>query len=346
MRRAIPLLLAVLTAWPAAAQEKEKAAAPSWDFRVDPLMDLHFWVRNLSYGKGDLPKVEGLAPAVEAVRRMNAELKDSWGVYDGAFVGASSVEDLARSAAELPESLTLRNGQTIRLRENLARLAAVYRPLEKPFLEKIWPGHREQAEKGAVLLRKTLPPRSSEVFSDLSRHLGTPSPSSPIPVYLVGSSPFPRAVTFRSRGGGVCVITLIDEPPSLAAEIAIHESIHALDVAAGEASVLADLRRRLSQVPGASPQEIHDFVHTVMFVQAAATVRRVFDPAHKDYGDGGYYSKVSRAAGVVVPAWKDYNEGKITREAAVERIVSGFGEKEKGGPKAAPEKSSSGEPIR
>jgi hypothetical protein len=346
MRRAVPLLLALSIAWPAAAQEKGKAAAPSWDFRVDPLMDLHFWVRNLSYGKGDLPNVEGLAPAVETVRQMNAELKDSWGVYDGAFVGASSVEDLARSAAELPESLTLRNGQIIRLREGVARLAAAYRPLEKPFLEKIWPGHRELAEKGAALLRKTLLPRSSEIFADLSRHLGTPSPSSPIPVYLVASSPSPRAVTFRSRGGGVCVITLIDEPPSLAAEIALHESIHALDVAAGEASVFADLRRRLSQIPGASPREIHDYVHTVMFAQTGSTVRRVFDPAHKDYGDGGYYSNVPRAAVVVVPAWRDYNAGKINREAAVERIVAGFGEKEKGGPKAAPEKPPGGKPGR
>ncbi|HEX6904606.1 MAG TPA: hypothetical protein VF789_33165 [Thermoanaerobaculia bacterium] len=346
MRRAVLLFLALSIAAPVVAQEKA-APAPSWDFRVEPLMDLHFWVRNLSYGKGDLPAVEGLAPAVETVRQMNAELKESWGVYDGVFVGVSSVEDLTRGAAELPESLTLRNGQTLRLREGVARLAAAYRPLEKPFLEKIWPGHREHSEKGAALLRKTMPSRASEVFSDLSRHLGTPAPSSPIPVYLVASSPFPRAVTFRSRGGGVCVITLIDEPPSLAAEIVIHESIHALDVAAGEASVLAELRRKLSQIPGASPQDVHDFVHTVMFAQGAATVRRVFDPAHKDYGDtSAYYPKVTRAAAVVVPAWKDYNEGKITREAAVERIVAGFGEKEKGGPKAAPEKPSSREPMR
>lgn len=346
MRRAVLLLLALSMTGPAAAQEKP-APAPSWDFRVEPLMDLHFWVRNLSYGKGDLPAVEGLGPAVETVRQMNAELKESWGVYDGAFVGVSNVEDLAKSAPELPESLTLRNGQTIRLREGVARLAAVYRPLEKPFLEKVWPGHRQSAEKAAALLRKTLLPRSSEVFSDLSLRLGVPAPSSPIPVYLVNSAPFPRAMTFRSRGSGVCVIALIDEPPSVAAEMTLHESIHALDVAAGEASVFADLRRRLSQVPGASPQEIHDFVHTVMFAQAAATVRRVFDSNHKDYGDtSAYYPKVTRAAAVVLPAWKDYNEGKITREAAVERIVAGFVEKEKGGPKAAPEKPSSGELMR
>jgi hypothetical protein len=344
MRRAVLLLLALSVAWPAPAQEK---AAPSWDFRVSPLMDLHFWVRNLSYAKGDLPEVEGLAPAVEAVRRMNAELKGSWGIYDGAFHDTSKVEDLARVATELPESLTLRSGQTVRLRDGATRLAAAYRPLEKPFLEKVWPRHRESAERAAALLRKTLLPRSSEVFADLSLRLGVPAPSSPIPVYLVNSAPFPRAVTFRSRGGGVCVIALIDEPPSVAAEMTLHESIHALDEAAGEASVFADLRRRLSKVPGASPQDVHDFVHTVMFAQGAATVRRVLDPTHKDYGEvSEYYPKVPRASTVVLPAWKDYNDGKITREAAVERIVSGFGEKEKGGPKAAPEKPSGGGPVR
>jgi hypothetical protein len=70
---------------------------------------------------------------------------------------------------------------------------------------------------------------------------------------------------------------------------------------------------------------VHDFVHTVMFVQAAGTVRRVLDPNHRDYGDvKGYYARVGRAAEVVVPAWRDYLDGRIDREAAVERIVAGF----------------------
>jgi hypothetical protein len=70
---------------------------------------------------------------------------------------------------------------------------------------------------------------------------------------------------------------------------------------------------------------VHDFVHTLMFVQAAGTVRRVLDPGHKDYGDvDGYYAKVPRAAAVVVPAWRDYLDGKISREAAVEKIVAGM----------------------
>jgi hypothetical protein len=93
-------------------------------------------------------------------------------------------------------------------------------------------------------------------------------------------------------------------------------------------------------VPGADPQEVHDFVHTVMFVQAAGSVRRVLDPGHKDYGDvKGYYARVGRAGTVVVPAWRDYLDGKIDREAALARIVAGFSKaKEKGDPQAAPKK--------
>lgn len=356
MRRAVPMLLALIlvAAAPAATQAPTPAPAPGWDLRANPLLDLHFWVRELSYNKGEFLPVEGLAPAVEAVRKLEQELGESslWGIFDSTLPQASTAEELARMAAELPEELKTRDGRTVRLRASIVRLAEVYRPLEKPFLEKVWPGHRQAVERGAALLRKELLPRSSEVFADLSKHLGVPAPAAPIPIYLVAAAPFPQAFTFRDeKGAGFCVIALTDEKPSLAAEIAIHESIHALDLAAGEGSVFAELRRRLmAAVPGASPLEVRDFVHTVMFVQAAATVRRLFDPAYKDYGDvAAYYPKVARAAAVVVPAWRDYNAGKISREAAMTRIVEGFAPKdtkEKGGREAAPEKPSLGGPVR
>jgi hypothetical protein len=97
----------------------------------------------------------------------------------------------------------------------------------------------------------------------------------------------------------------------------------------------------LGALPGASPGTVHDFVHTLMFAQAAGTTRAVFDPQHRDYGDlAGYYPKVPAAAAVVVPAWRSYLEGKITRDAALDRIGEGFvpkpAEKTKGDPQAAP----------
>lgn len=314
------------------------------DLRMTPLIDLHYWVRKLESEQGELPAVAGLPEAVAAARRAGATLGDLglWGVVDGSFVEASTAAELAHVATEVPETFTTRDGRSIPLRQILTSLAAAYGPLEKSFLASVWPGHREIAERAGAALRKQLLPKAPEIYADISRHLGVLGPRSPMPVYLVAAAPFPGAFTFRSHEGPFSVVALEGKPDSQWVEIVIHETIHALDVQAGEGSVLADLRSRLEKIPGASPSEVHDFVHTVMFAQAAGTVRRVLDPNHKDYGEvAGYYPKVPRAAAVVVPAWRDYLEGKIAREAALERIVKGFAEgleNEKGGPQAAPVK--------
>ena len=338
MRRTV---LAVLILFIAALAFAEPAPPPL-DLRINPLMDLHYWVRKLGSEKGELPVVEGLPAAVAAARQAGQSLGDVqlWGILDGSFTEASSPAELAHVATQVPESFTLRDGKTtIPLRQDLASLAAGYQGVEKGFLATVWPKHREMAERAAAALRKELFPKAAEVYADVSRHLGLPAPKAPIPVYLVGAAPFPGAFTMRSQSGPFSVVALEGEPDSQWVEIVVHETIHALDVQAGEGSVLAELRRRLGQVPGADPQAVHDFVHTVMFVQAAGSVRRVLDSGHKDYGDvKGYYTRVGRAATVVVPAWREYLDGKIDREAALARIVAGFQEKEKGDPQAAPKK--------
>ncbi|HEV2855234.1 MAG TPA: hypothetical protein VHC97_20740 [Thermoanaerobaculia bacterium] len=334
----IALLTFSLPAW---ADPPKTAEAPAiLDLRVNPLMDLHYWVRKLASEKGALPPIEGLPGAVAAVLKVGDSLEGAWGILDASFTEATTAEELARVATRLPETFKLRNGTVTPLRQDLADLAAAYKPLEKTFLVTVWPRHREIAERAAATVRKELFPKAPEVYADVSRHLGVvSSPKTPIPVYLVAAGPFPGAFTMRSQEGPFSVVALEGEPDSQWVEIVVHESIHGLDDLTGEGSVLTELRRRLAQA-GADPGEVRDFVHTVMFVQPAATVRRLLNPAHKDYGDtAGYYSRVGRAATVVVPAWRDYLEGRITREAAVERIVKGFAEgekKEKGGPAQKP----------
>lgn len=335
MRRTLPMVAVLLTlttsGWAEPLKTGETPAI--LDLRINPLMDLHYWVRKAATEKGELPAVEGLPAAVAAVRQVGDVLEGRWGILDASFTEATTAEELARVATELPETIKLRDGGTLPLRQNLASLAAAYKPLEKTFLATVWPRHREIAERAAATLRKELFPKAPEVYADISRHLNVSVPKTPIPVYLVAAGPFPGAYTMRSQGSPFSVVALEGEADSQWVEIVVHESIHGLDVLAGEGSVLAELRRRLAQVPGADPQEIHDFVHTLMFVQPASTVRRVLNPNHKDYGDvNGYYAKVPKAAAVVVPVWRDYLDGKITREAAVDRIVKGFAEKEKGGP--------------
>jgi hypothetical protein len=332
MRRPFLAILAVLVLSGACRTAAPKpaaptAAAPRLDLRVNPLMDLHYWVRKLGAEGGELPSVAGLPEAVAATRQAGLSLGDvgRWGILVGAFTEASTVEDLARVATEVPETFTLRDGQAIPIRQNLANLAAAYRPLEPSFLATVWLQHRQIAERAAATLRDQLLPKIEAVYADLSQHLAAPVPDRPVPVYLVAAAPFPGAFSMLSQGGPFSVVALEGEPDSQWVEIVVHELIHGLDAKAGEGSVLGELRSRLEKVPGASPRDVHDFVHTVMFAQAAGTVRRVLDPSHRDYGDiKGYYARVGRAAEVVVPAWRDYLDGKIDREAAVEKIVVGF----------------------
>ncbi|HEX4966251.1 MAG TPA: hypothetical protein VF173_35915 [Thermoanaerobaculia bacterium] len=315
------------------------------ELRINPLMDLHYWVRKLGSEKKELPAVEGLPAAVAAARQVGETLPGmaSWGILDAPFTEAGSASELAHVATQLPETFTSRDGKSLPLRQDLAGLATGYQAVEKGFLATVWPGHREVAERAAAALKKELFPKAPAVYAEIARRLDLPLPvpEAPLPIYLVAAAPFPGAFTNFTREGPFSVVALEGEPDSQWVEIVVHETIHALDIKAKEGSVLAELRRRLAQVPGASPQEAHDFVHTVMFVQAADAVRRVLDPSHKDYGDvRGYYGRVGRAATVVVPAWREYLDGKVTRDAAMAKIVAGFAEglpkKEKGDPKAAP----------
>lgn len=315
----------------AAALAFTPPASPPVELRVSPVVDLHFWVRKLAEQKGEVPAVSGLPEAVAAARALQAELGGGWGIVEGGFVGAESAADLLAISGQLPETASMRNGRTIRLREGAVRLARSYVSLEKPFLETVWPRHREAAEGLAAQLRRDLLPKAPQVYEDLARHLDVRVPSDPIPVYLTAEGPWPGAVTARTdREGAVCFVAADASTGSQLVEVVVHETIHALDVMAGEGGILNVLRKRVGQ------EDVRDFPHTVMFVQAAGTVRKVLDPEHKDYGDvEGYYQRVPKAAAVVVPAWRAYLAGEISRDEALNRIAAAS--HEKGGPKAAPE---------
>ncbi len=241
-------ILTLLTLLPVQAPPpKPPEPASLIEIHVNPLVDLHYWVRRLAAESGELPAIDGLPAAVAAVRRVGTDIGGpmAWGVIDGGLVEAGSVDELARLAAALPETFQTRGGREVRLREAVARLAEAYRPLEKLFLEKIWPVHRKASEEVAAGLRRDVLPKAPEVFADLSRHLEVPVPSRPVPVYLVGAAPFPRAFTHRSQSGGVCIVALAGMPASEARETMVHEPIHALDLAGGEGDVLSKLDSRL-----------------------------------------------------------------------------------------------------
>ena len=322
-----------------AAPQPAPAPVAPIELRLSPIIDLHFWVRKMAEQKGELPAVSGVPEAVAAARASQTELGPMAlrGVLEGNFVGLESAADLRATTEKLPETAQMFGGRTIKLREGALRLARSYVTLEKPFLETVWPRHKEAAEALAAQLRRDLLPKAPQVYEDLARHLDVPIPSRPIPVYLTAEGPWPGAVTARTdENTGVCFVAADASNGSQLLEIVVHETIHALDVMAGEGDVLTALQKRLG------PKDGRDFPHTVMFVQAAGTVRKVIDPAHKDYGDvEGYYARVPRASAVVVPAWRAYLAGEISRDEALNRIAAAS--HEKGGPKAAPEKPPKGE---
>ncbi|MDM7916313.1 MAG: hypothetical protein QUU85_13785, partial [Candidatus Eisenbacteria bacterium] len=150
----------------------------------------------------------------------------------------------------------------------------------------------------------------------------TPSPE-PIPVYLVARSPWPHGVTHRThQGGGVCWIGADGDSGGLLIETILHEATHALDVRSRE-GVLAELRARLAASPlQGSPSRQRDIAHTLIFVEAAETVRRVLDPQHIDYGEAsGYYARVGRVAEVERTIWRQHLDGRVSREQAIAAIV-------------------------
>jgi hypothetical protein len=303
-------------------------ASAQLELKLSPVLDLHHWVRALLEEKGPLPPHAGLEAAVAAARALEQDLGGSffWGFVEGAWAEASTAAELKTAADGLPPSLKMRDGRTVAIRDRALAVASAYAAFEPVFLAEVWPAHRKAAEEAKARLSGSLAGKQEAVFADLVKGLGAPQLTGSVPVVVTAEGPWPGAVTHRKKGGGAVIFLAADAAQGTQlVEILLHESTHAIDLAAGESSVLAELRKKLGEIPGASPKEIHDFVHTVMFVQSAATVRRVLAPEHEDYGDvNGYYPKVPRATAAVVPAWRAYTAGEITRDEAVKRIVAGF----------------------
>ncbi len=88
------------------------------------------------------------------------------------------------------------------------------------------------------------------------------------------------------------------------------------------------LRRRLAERGlGGRDRRLHDIPHLLMFVQAEATMRRLYDPQHVAYGDtrrgdiAPLYERSGEAAVVVRRLWNAHLDGALSRDEALEGIV-------------------------
>jgi hypothetical protein len=310
---------------------QDHAAGPHLDVHLNPLVDLHSLARTLAESNAPVPDVAGLAEAVAAARALQDELKSplAWGAIEGRVKEWTTAAALVREIEGFPDPLPIEPGRSVP-REHVLRLGRALAGAEAAFLEKVWPEHERRLEEAQDYLEEKFAPKEAACFAYMTKSLGIASTPMAIPLYLVAEAPWPQGVTHRREagGGGVCFVGLNGVQGTQLLETILHESTHALDVAAeGQAGVLDDLRARLERVGYTRRnRELRDVPHTLMFVQAGETVRRLIDPEHKHYGEvAGYYPKVERIAAIELRIWRDHLDGKLTREQALEQIVSEVG---------------------
>lgn len=293
-------------------------------FEVRPILDLDAAVRTLAGASGDVP--EALRPAVEAARAVEDVLGRDllrWGPLLGATAGCESAEDVLRAFEGLPDTFDLL-GRAVPLRETALAYGEALVAVEPAFLETLWPERRARIEAGRARIEAEFVPKEAACLAFHLESLGMRDPGLAIPVALTATAPFPGAVTFRGPGGrGVSFVSVDGHDGTQLLEIALHEATHALDLAAGEDSVLSALRRRL-EAAGVGPRDRigRDLPHTLMFVQSAASIRRTVDPEHLDYGVvSGLYERLGPVAEVVRGIWIDHLEGELPRDEALDALV-------------------------
>lgn len=294
-----------------------------------PAVDLHFYIRAMAERSRDSWTPE-LAGAAEAVKKLQEKLGGgllAWGPIEGQLYGIKTGADLGELFSRLSEAKTGPHGDRIPWGEAAGAYGRALVDAEKFFLEKVWPGHEKIIRERTIEIERDLLSKQGECIDFMLNHLGIVDPKAMVPVFLVADAPFPGAFTFRRRGGlGVCYVSCTDQHhrQSLLYEQVLHEATHAFDLASGGKSVFGQLRDRLTAAGvSQTDRNLRDVPHTVMFVQAAETIRRLIDPNHKHYGHvAGYYDKVPAATAAVYEPWIDYLDEKIGRDEAMDRMVA------------------------
>jgi hypothetical protein len=291
---------------------------------------MYYFVRAHAGGPDEPPDLEGLEEAMDAARILGRELGNAllWGIFEGILARCRDAEQLLSTFVALPDSLVLRSGKVITVREQAVRFAETLKTLEPAFQNEVWPQHLEILDEARARVAETLLPKENECFDYITTHLELGDLDVEVPVYLVVDSPYPHGFTHRIRGGpAVCFIGVTGFGGSQLFEVILHEATHALDVAGGgEGTVFADLEQRLA-ASGMKRRErpFRDIPHTIIFIHSAETVRRILDPTHQHYGEvGGYYDKVPDIAAIELSLWISYLDGFITRGEALGGIVGEF----------------------
>jgi parvulin-like peptidyl-prolyl isomerase len=299
------------------------------DLRTSAVADLEQWVRRLAE-RGPEPELAGgLAAAAARAGALGDELGSplAWGLVEGELALCESAMDFVRRCEALPERSSW-HGREVALRESAVAFARALAAAEPYFLDQVWPRHERAIDAAASALRVGLTPLGASALDELMEDLEIDDPRVVIPVYLVAEAPGPGAATHRaptSRGepGAACFVDADGFTGALQLEVVLHEALHALDLAsAGRPTALNALRERLSD----RGRLAHDAAHLLMFVEAAAVVRRVFDERHADHGEvAGVYARQPERSAAVRAAWTAHLEGRTTRDQALAAIAAAHG---------------------
>ena len=312
---------------PSPAEIRTGSVAPQIELRTAPFIDLHFYVRAHLDDPIASPPGNAFEKAIEAARALDRELSGPavWNMVEANWLTCRDASEALEISARLPEQRQLRSGAVMHIREPASRLLRAYIEYEPTFLEKVWPKHREELERTRARLERELLPRQAECFEFIQKHLGFGAGSRLIPVYLTAEAPEPGGFTLRRMGGeNCCIVAVAGVEDSLLSEIVLHETIHVLETADTGDNVLRQFETELKR-GGLTPRDklMHDAPHTLIFVQAAETVRRVLDPKHCDYGEArGYYVKLPQVSSIIREAWRAYLDGGLTRKDALQRMAT------------------------
>lgn len=273
-----------------------------------------------------------LRPAVEIAERINDAIGSrsmSWWPMDCRLGSTRTIADMRKTWAEVPNDFEVGRGdeaKVVPLRDLAESLVGQYESFDEEFAASHWPARKARLDTALAEMASGFLPKVPVCLGYMFESLGMKDPETSIPAYLVVEAPWPGAFTLSQPSSkGICFVSIDrDELQGTALwEIVLHEATHAFDIDPKGHDLFDEMRDRLEKagVPR-SNRLFRNVPHTVMFVQAAETIRRFVNPAHKHYGDiSGYYGRMGEAGEIVRNTWTNHLDGKIDREEAIRIMV-------------------------
>lgn len=306
------------------------AEATRLEYRIEPLVDFYQYVREQATRTAPSDAAAEFAAAVAAAEALEQKLGANplqWQVLDRHLATCKNAAELRKSFEGLPAEVRVGGGGSVDIRDEALALAEALVQTEPAYQAQIWPRHEPVIRAALDRIEQQFRPHEAACLQYMLQSLGMEDPQAAIPVFLCDRMTWPEAYTISTdeRSGVVFVgVGREQHAGSLLYEVVLHEATHALDLRTHtDASVFKQLRDLL-QAAGMKPADrnFRNIPHTLMFIQAAETIRRHVDAKHQHYGDvDGYYKRLGRIADVERRVWIAHLDGDLPRDQALDTIV-------------------------